>query len=164
MACQPHRLSPISAGFSMRKTNGLTDIYLLNIEGDSAMFGWMDNVFQGLLMSYLDVRGEAFLRESPTQPHPLEPCSHPVETEDFRSVWGRRTLWRSIKIRWAHRRGKPPCLLLDSPLTHGSHGYKTDEQEKSIQIVLNTLCTGRSEEKWRSFEEAHASKADMSVI
>lgn len=42
----------------------------------------MDNVFQGLLMSYLDVRGEAFPRKVPNPTPSTEPRSHPLlETE-----------------------------------------------------------------------------------
>lgn len=45
------------------------------------MLGGMDNVFQGLLMSYLDVRGEAFPRKVPNPTPSLSPAVILLETE-----------------------------------------------------------------------------------
>ena len=72
----------------------------------------MDNIFQGLLMSYLDVRG-AFHREVPNPTPSTEPCSHPLlETEASGVCEGEGLLWRSLKTRWARRRGKAPLHTL----------------------------------------------------
>lgn len=115
----------------------------------------MDNVFQGLLMSYLDVRGEAFPRKVPNPTPSLSPAVILLETEASEVCEGEGLLWRSIKTRWAHRRGKPPLhtlrLTTDPWITRTQDRWTGEKHSNCVEYFYVPREVFRRKMKiWRS--------------
>lgn len=97
-----------------------------------------------------------FSQES-SQPNPTaEPCGHPLlETEASGVCEGEGLLWRSIKTRWAHRRGKPPLhtlrLTTDPWITRTQDRWTGEKHSNCVEyFYVHREVFRRKMKIWRS--------------